>query len=157
MKRYVSAILIPCFLFQVFGCYSMKQMTIAELKSYDGDNDIVLKTRLGDVIINRKSCKDSSMNWVASNNLITINVTKPVTMENYKNLNSKDLYEAMHEESELKYSDIENITSKEIDILNTTGVAVGCILIACVIIFVIANLPHLPNSFTLKESKNVAQ
>jgi hypothetical protein len=27
MKRYISAILIPCFLLQIFGCYSMNEVT----------------------------------------------------------------------------------------------------------------------------------
>ena len=31
MKRYISAILIPCLLLQLCGCYSQKEITINDL------------------------------------------------------------------------------------------------------------------------------
>ena len=34
MKRYISAILIPCFLLQLFGCCSYREMSIEELKRF---------------------------------------------------------------------------------------------------------------------------
>ena len=33
MKRYIAAVLIPCFLLQLFGCYSMQEITLTELSS----------------------------------------------------------------------------------------------------------------------------
>jgi general stress protein CsbA len=35
MKRYISAILIPCFLLQLFGCYSTREITLDELKNFE--------------------------------------------------------------------------------------------------------------------------
>jgi hypothetical protein len=35
MKRYISAILIPCFLLQLFGCYSTREIALDELQNYD--------------------------------------------------------------------------------------------------------------------------
>ena len=31
MRRYLSAILIPCFLMQIFGCYSIEEISLKEL------------------------------------------------------------------------------------------------------------------------------
>jgi len=42
MKRYISAVLIPCLLMQLFGCYSFQNITIEELsnqKVRDMDRD----------------------------------------------------------------------------------------------------------------------
>ena len=35
MKRYISAILIPCFLLQLFGCYTTKEISLDELNDKD--------------------------------------------------------------------------------------------------------------------------
>jgi hypothetical protein len=47
MKRYISAILIPCLLLELFGCmgsYVFHDMTLEELKNYAGDENVMLKT-----------------------------------------------------------------------------------------------------------------
>ena len=35
MKRYISAVLVPCLLLQLFGCYSTREITLDELQNYD--------------------------------------------------------------------------------------------------------------------------
>jgi hypothetical protein len=37
MKRYIAAVLIPCFLAQLFGCYSMQEITLTELSSEEDE------------------------------------------------------------------------------------------------------------------------
>ena len=56
MKRHISAILIPCLLIQLYGCYSYKNITIDELKNYKGTNEIKV-TKGSDyfIVINRDS------------------------------------------------------------------------------------------------------
>jgi hypothetical protein len=37
MKKYIAAVLIPCFLLQLFGCYSMQEITLTELSSEEDE------------------------------------------------------------------------------------------------------------------------
>jgi hypothetical protein len=43
MKKITTAVLIPCFLLQLFGCYSMQEITLTELSSKD-DELIIITT-----------------------------------------------------------------------------------------------------------------
>ena len=46
MKRYISAVLIPCLLLQLCGCYSYREITIDELKNYKGQMKLRLQKRV---------------------------------------------------------------------------------------------------------------
>ena len=72
MKRYISAILIPCLLMQLFGCYSYREITIEELKSYKGENDIKIITDKDTILINRDSTEILKMDWVVSDSSIIV-------------------------------------------------------------------------------------
>ena len=76
MKRYISAVLIPYMLMQLYGCYSFRDITLDELKRYDGPNDIKIKTNQEEIIINRKSSGTKSMNWESCDSLITVSSTE---------------------------------------------------------------------------------
>ena len=41
MKRYISAILIPCLLIKLYGCYSQREITISELSQTTSDNVLI--------------------------------------------------------------------------------------------------------------------
>ncbi|MBK7632271.1 MAG: hypothetical protein IPJ23_16505 [Ignavibacteriales bacterium] len=45
MKRYISAILIPCFLLQFFGCYSYQEITKDEFIKADNYVDLLVITK----------------------------------------------------------------------------------------------------------------
>ena len=47
MKRYISAILIPCLLLQLCGCYSQKLITLEELTSETDDEVVILLSNSG--------------------------------------------------------------------------------------------------------------
>jgi hypothetical protein len=47
MKRYISAILIPCFLLQLFGCYSMEPLT-NDYQNGDDISNFVLTSKSGE-------------------------------------------------------------------------------------------------------------
>ena len=51
MKRYISSILIPCLLLQLFGCYSFKDITIDELREYKETNEIKIKSNQKEVLL----------------------------------------------------------------------------------------------------------
>ena len=75
MKRYISAILIPSLLIQVYGCmgsYVTKEMTLEELKNYDGAEDIMVKTENDEYTLYRKEHGRVSTDWKAADSSITL-------------------------------------------------------------------------------------
>ena len=42
MKRYIAAVLIPCLLLQLWGCYSFQNISIEELSNQKERDDIIL-------------------------------------------------------------------------------------------------------------------
>lgn len=62
MKRYISAILIPSFLLQLFGCYSMEPLT-KNYQNGDDINKIVLTSKSGE---NYKFDKFNSIQQLAN-------------------------------------------------------------------------------------------
>ena len=125
MKKYISAILIDVLLFQFCGCFSMREMTFEELKYYEGQDDIVIKTNQNKVLINRKSSKTSSMNWEASDSLITIKIQEQLTLEYYNKLNSQDLNKSANKEIEIKYDEIKSVEIEEFDLMATVWLTAG--------------------------------
>jgi hypothetical protein len=75
MKRYISTILIPCLLLELFGCmgsYVFNDMTIEELKSYNGDEDVMVKTENEEYTLYRKKGARVSTDWKAADSSITL-------------------------------------------------------------------------------------
>jgi len=99
MKKYISAILIPCMLMQLYGCYSFRDISMDELKRYDGQNDIKIKTNQEEIIINRKTSGVRSMNWefcdssikVSSKELNTNNGISNLVVNNFEIINDSVL------------------------------------------------------------------
>ena len=120
MKRYISAILIPCFLLQFFGCYSHRLMATEELKHYKGNNDILIKTNQAEIIISRKSNGGSSINWEANDSSVTIKKNEPIPVETYNEISGQDLKQLTNQETKIKYSDIESVEIDEINYLSTS-------------------------------------
>jgi len=105
MKKYISAILIPCLLLQLCGCmgsYALNEMTIEELKSYDGTNKLNIITNQDDYSICRESSGGSSMDWETTDSSIII-INKKVYLGNNGNI------EIPTDSIGIKYSDIQKI------------------------------------------------
>jgi hypothetical protein len=117
MKRYISSILVPSFLLQLFGCYSYKDITSDELQKYNGPNDVRIKTNQNEVVINRKSTFDNRMNWEANDSSIIVKTIEPITLEDYNKLSNKDYNKSVSKKMEIKFNEI---VSVEIDDLNVT-------------------------------------
>lgn len=75
MKKYIVSVLISCLLLQFVGCYSYRDITLDQLQSYSGKNDIRIKTNQDEVIINRKSTDKNLMNWETGDSSIIIKTT----------------------------------------------------------------------------------
>lgn len=59
MKRYISAVLIPCLLLQIWGCSynTYSEINLEKLKNYDGSSKIKIKTSQDEFIIGETSGK----------------------------------------------------------------------------------------------------
>ena len=117
MKAYISAILIPCVLIQLYGCYSMRVITSEELKSFKGTNDIILKTNQTEILIYRKLSEFNPMDWVASDSSISIKTKEQVQWENY--------YKLVDKCTEIKFNEIESVEIEELNILTTALLTAG--------------------------------
>jgi hypothetical protein len=48
MKKYISAFLIPCFLLNIFGCYSLNEIPREDYSKYIADEELELNIKLKD-------------------------------------------------------------------------------------------------------------
>lgn len=131
MKRYIAAVLIPCLLLQLFGCYSMREMSIDELKSYTGSDEIVIKTNEKEYFIYRKTSTNNSFDWKADDSLITIIKKEPLTLENY----NKGYYTLSEQVIRIRNNEILCIETDEFNLLTTS-----ILVLSIVGIFVLAAL-----------------
>ena len=125
MKRYISAVLIICVLLQFFGCYSYREMTIEELKYFDGTNDIILKTTQKEIFIYRKSSGNNPMDWEAGDSLIVVKTKAQLTLEDYKKLHNQDYSKSINKEMEIKYNEIESVEIDDFSITRTVLLLTG--------------------------------
>jgi len=126
MKRYISAILIPCLLLQLCGCYSYKEVTMDELQKYTGPNEVKLITTEKEIIIKRQLSGDLQIRWETSDSSVVINSTELI-----KNNNS---VKPVSNKSEIMFEKINSVEIEEYDNLKTLGLTFGIILTAIIII-----------------------
>ena len=126
MKRYISAILIPCLLLQLCGCYSYREITLEELKNYKGENDIKV-TKKSDyfVIMNRDSTRNYLTDWMISDSSIIME------KKSLKELKKAEI--SKEEKTEIKFNQIKSIAVEEWDSENTIVLFVGLIGLAAII------------------------
>ena len=96
MKQYISVILIPCLLLQLYGCSSLSEIPLEELKDYRGEesrittkdsaNYLLKKNLTSDEISNNQDvyCSD---NWSINSQLENINIIykKPYSRDGESN------------------------------------------------------------------------
>ena len=126
MKRYISAILIPCLLLQLFGCYSFREVTMDELQKYTGPNEVKLITTEKEIIIKRQLSGDLQVRWETSDSSVVINSTELI-----KNNNS---VKPVSNKSEIMFEKINSVEIEEYDNLKTLGLTFGIMLAAIIII-----------------------
>ena len=126
MKRYISAILIPCLLLQLCGCYSYKEVTMDELQKYTGPNEVKLITNEKEIIIKRQLSGDLQIRWETSDSSVVINSTELI-----KDNNS---VKPVSNKSEIMFEKINSVEIEEYDNLKTLGLTFGIILTAIIII-----------------------
>ena len=139
MKQYISVILIPCLLLQLYGCSSLSEIPLEELKDYRGEesrittkdsaNYLLKKNLTSDEISNNQDvyCSD---NWSINSQLENINIIykKPYSRDGESN----KLYFKV-DTTNIKYTEIRSVSAQRINVI-ATGVAivlsVGLIVLA---------------------------
>ena len=130
MKRYISGILIPCLLLQLYGCYYPREMSIEELKSFDGSNEIRIKTTTQDISIQRRLDGADPMDWEAGDSLIFVKTKEQPKWENN--------YKVVDKITEIKFNEIKSIEIDELDSENTVVLVVSLVALAAMIGLAIA-------------------
>lgn len=126
MKKYISAILIPALLLQLCGCYSYREITIDELKNYEGTNDIKV-TKESDyfIIMNRDSTKAYITDWEINDSSI---IMEKKSLTGFKNANNPE-----EEKTEIKFNQIKSVAVDEFDSENTIALIIGLVGLATII------------------------
>jgi hypothetical protein len=124
-------------------------MSLNELKNYVDPDDIILKTNQKEILINRETNKNGSMNWKSTDSSIIIKKQAPIFLEDYNKLSSKDIERLNNQIIEIKYNEIEGIEIDELNTVNTVALVTGIVLIISVGIYCMSNFWTFPKSFTL--------
>jgi hypothetical protein len=130
MKRFISSILIPCLLLQLYGCFSYRDLTLDELQNYYGSNSVRIKTNQDEAVINRKYTSEYSMDWRTGDSSIIIKV-KEINLEN-------DTAMIVNNNYEIKFHQIDTIEVEEFDNIKTVGLTLGIISVMAAFIIVAA-------------------
>ena len=140
MKRYISAILVPCLLLQLFGCYSFREVTVDEFKKYNGENDVKIITEEAEFILNRDSTEKNKLNWVLNDSSIIMQ-EKTLMMYKYDNSNPD-------KKNKIKYTEIKSVSINEPD-SGETGLILGVVIISAIIVGFIVLLITGKPGFTI--------
>jgi hypothetical protein len=135
MKRYISAILIPCLLLQLGGCYSFRVISIQELKNYKGTNEIKV-TKESDyfTLMQRDSTESYITDWQVNDSSIIIE-KKTLTQSN----NAQNPEEM---KSEIKFNQIKSVGVEEFDSENTVVLVVSLVALGAMIALAIYGSIH---------------
>ena len=124
MKRYISAILVPCLLLQFLGCTSKEAITLDVLKHFEGDNDIILTTNEGEMVINRNKEENKTMNWVAKDSSIYLKIIESVPVSNNENIRTQN-----KTDKEISYNDIKSIQVKSANVPEAIGLTIAILVV----------------------------
>jgi hypothetical protein len=134
MKQYISAILIPCLLLQLCGCYSYREITLEELKNYKGGNDIKIMTDKDTILISRDLTKSPTIDWLISDSSIIV--------QDKSILDGSNTESVIQTKNEIKFQQIKTVAINEPDSEETEGLillAVIFVAAATAIIIAVAN------------------
>ena len=128
MKRYISAILVSCFLLRLFGCYSSREISLEELQNTD---DAILTTKDSTIYnLNRdvgigKMLYEPDV-YFATEWILKQDSARVVLMTNKATrvIEGSSLSVIDKETENINYSDIQNITVETLDTGNSILAAV---------------------------------
>ncbi|MDD1443241.1 hypothetical protein MEO93_23360 [Dolichospermum sp. ST_sed3] len=136
MKRYISAILIPCLLLQLCGCYSQKGITINDLYQ-EIDDEITINTYDSTMYILKRNITIEEIIQNPDNNYC---IDVDTTLENlilYKKVVTKKVGQSVFtiiDTVQIKKEDVRNIQKKEQDTVNSIALASAIIILSIIIL-----------------------
>jgi hypothetical protein len=106
MKRYISAVLIPCLLLQLCGCYSMQEIQKDEFFERAENEDLQIKTNTGNSILFQKD------NYILRSDSI---IGKGTMLSHYSWIPETEF------EGSIFIAEVKSFSMYEFSILNTTA------------------------------------
>ncbi len=122
MKRYISAILVPCLLLQIFGCYSSREISLDELPNF---NEAIIITKDSAIyyLTNRLLSEKEMLNnprAYFSNVWIVLPDSEKISLVRQKSCreSGQELtnYRIDKDKAEISYNDISSISTESISI-----------------------------------------
>ena len=141
MKRYVSAILIPCLMLQLYGCYGQREITYSELISFQNEDISVIINDSSMYVFGYKASNDQEIvmhpevNYCINADTTLDNLImqrKSVTKEPNKKL-SISIDTLTYNKNE-----ISSIVIEEIDGTQTALLVIGIVTAVALIAYLIA-------------------
>jgi len=130
VRKHISTLIIYSILLQLFsGCYSVREITINELKNFDGNNEVKLTT-LDNInyTLKRDSSYQNFSDWVYVDDTIEWTETKLVQQKNTRSIQLVTTKTEINNEN-----DIANIGIEKFDGLKTLLLSVGILAVIVVI------------------------
>ena len=129
MKRYIAAILVPCFLLQLSGCYSMQEISRDEFAQRSGQEDLQIETNEGKIL---SFNKDNYI--VRSDSIIGVG-------------NTVSYYDWIPEtefEGSIAIDKIESFSMESFSLFNTIGAVLGGFFIGIIVFGAISGFEYSP-------------
>jgi hypothetical protein len=121
-KKYIVFILIPALLIQLYGCYSIQDISKDELAGFRGESDLIVQTR------------DSTIYFFEESNYHISNDT--LYGKGYVKVNEDSDFKVATEGS-IALTNIESIEQEEVNPVTTSLLVIGSILFAAGVGFII--------------------
>jgi hypothetical protein len=121
-KKYIASVLITALLIQLYGCYSIQDISKDELAGFRGESDLIVQTR------------DSTIYFFEESNYHISNDT--LYGKGYVKVNEDSDFKVATEGS-IALTNIESIEQEEVNPVTTSLLVIGSILFAAGVGFII--------------------
>ena len=140
MKRYISAVLIPCLLLQLCGCYSQKEITLEELMIYKDEEITIIENDSVSYLLKNEFTSDQIIMNSNINYCIGVDTTEKdlILYKKVVNKNAEQKIIMKIDTVKIKKTDIVSIQKSELDGVNTVLLTLGIIAGVALITYAIA-------------------
>lgn len=140
MKRYISAVLIPCMLLQLCGCYSQKEITLEELMIYKDEEITIIENDSVSYLLKNEFTSDQIIMNSNINYCIGADTTEKdlILYKKVVNKNAEQKIIMKIDTVKIKKTDIVSIQKSELDGVNTAFLTLGIIAGVASITYAIA-------------------
>ena len=121
-KKYIASVLITALLIQLYGCYSIQDISKDELAGFRGESDLIVQTR------------DSTIYFFEESNYHISNDT--LYGKGYVKVNEDSDFKVATEGS-IALTNIESIEQEEVNPVTTSLLVIGSILFAAGVAIII--------------------